>query len=68
MRCVCLAKVRQPENRGCGVRGVTGLSGSKVSPVVLRLRTQPPETRRPWRGSGLPCHPWQGIAGDRRDT
>ncbi len=27
------------------------------------VRTQPLQSRRPWRGCSLPCHPWQGIAG-----
>ncbi len=58
-----LAKIRQPEGRGCGFRCVTGLSGSKVSHLNFCLRTQPPETRHPWRTFSLPCHPWQGIAG-----
>ncbi len=63
-----LAKIRQPEGRGYGCRCVTGLSGSRVSPAGFGLRTQPPETRHPWRNSGLPCLPWQGIAGKRGDT
>ena len=59
---------RPSEGRVCVWVCVQGLRGSKASHFGILMLTQPPETRRPWRGSGLPCHPWQGIAGHRRDT
>ena len=47
---------------------VQGLRISKVSRLFVFGRTQPPQTRRPCRGCGLPCRPWQGIAVGCGDT